>query len=261
MKNGNRRTFTLHILEEGTVPLPESIFPKEEVIYMTPGQQLPLYIDTVPSPAKLNVYNYVPDDESVVTADDYGILTAGNEGTTKIKVTCTVYTSEEDLQFETEVTVIVSENHEPDPEPEPEPPVITYTVVSGDTASYTKGSKAPVTITVQRSENDESCFSHFLLVKADGKELKKDKDYTAVSGSTVVTLNASYLESLNAGNHEIEIVFDDGSAKVTLNVKKEDKKKTSPDTSDSNQSGLYAGMMFFSLLIFITAFVLRRKAY
>ena len=70
MKNGNRRNFTLYIVNDEVIPKAESIFPVEDPIYMKPGQQLPLYIDTVPSPAKINEYEYVSEDEEVVTVNE-----------------------------------------------------------------------------------------------------------------------------------------------------------------------------------------------
>lgn len=257
MKNGNRRDFTLYIIEDEVIPKAESVFPEEEVIYMKPKQQLPLYIDTVPSPAKVDIYEYASEDEEVVTVNEFGVLCAGNSGQTKVKIIASVYS--EDYTYtadlETEVTVIVEE----EPEPTPEPAEIIYTAVSGDTYSYTKGSSKTIEITVKRNEEDESCFAHFSGIKADGSELRMDTDYTAVSGSTVITLKAAYLETLQAGNHEILVSFDDGEVKVILNVA-ESGKNVSPDTSDHNRSGTYITLMAISLLVFTAALLLRRRA-
>ncbi len=259
MENGNRRDFTLHIIEDGPLPVPESVSPKEETIRMKPGEQLPLYIDTDPSPAKINVYSYVSEDESVVTVDEYGVLRAGNCGQTKVKITATAYGADyyESNDFVTEVTVIVTEE---EPEPEPEPVPVSYTVVSDSPASYEKGSKTPVVFTVTRSPEDESCFAHFQDVKLDGVLLKRDSDYTAVSGSTVITLNASMLETLKAGSHEITILFDDGETKAVLDVTEaEPEKKPAPDTSDHTQKGAWQITLPLSLLLFFTAFFFRRR--
>ena len=96
-------------------------------------------------------------------------------------------------------------------------------------------------------------------MKADEKELVKDQDYTAVSGSTVITLSNAYLESLKEGTHEVRISFDDGEVKVSLNISQSGRKEESPDTSDHNRSGLYAGLTGMSLLVFLSALLLRRK--
>lgn len=254
MKNGKRRDFTLYILEERIIPKPESIFPEEEIIYMKPGQQVPLYIDTVPSPAKINEYTYVTGDEEVVTVSKHGVLTAGKTGQTTVRVTALIFSDDytETTELETEVTVIVREKEEP------EPAEIVYTAVSGDTCSYTKGTSAPVVITVKRSEEDENCFAHFTGVKADGSELRRDTDYTAKSGSTVITLQSAYLETLEPGSHEILVSFDDGEVQLTLNITESEKKYT-PDTSDHNHTGLYAAMLGISLLSAAAALLLKKK--
>lgn len=257
MRNGGRRTFTLYIVDDDSIPKAESVFPLEKVIRMEPGKQLPLYIDTVPSPAVLNDIIYESLDTEVVTVDPNGVLTAGITGKTVVKARGVLRGENYDdvTYLETEVTVIVSN----DPEPEPQPYEIVYTAVSGDAYSYTKGSKKTVEITVRRSEEDETCFSHFTAVKADEKELVKDQDYTAVSGSTVITLSNAYLESLKEGTHEVRISFDDGEVKVSLNISQSGRKEESPDTSDHNRSGLYAGLTGMSLLVFLSALLLRRK--
>ena len=257
MKNGNRRDFTLYIIEDEVIPKAESVFPEEDIIYMKPKQQIPLYIDTVPSPARIDEYAYVSEDEEVVTVNEFGVLSAGKTGRTKVKITASVYS--EDYTYttdlETEVTVIVEE----EPEPTPEPAEIVYTAVSGDTYSYTKGSSKTIEITVKRNEDDESCFAHFSGIKTDGSELRRDTDYTAVSGSTLITLKAAYLETLKPGSHEILVSFDDGEVKVNLNVA-ESGKSVSPDTSDHNRSGTYITLMAISLLVFTAALLLRRRA-
>ena len=41
-------------------------------------------------------------------------------------------------------------------------------------------------------------------------------NYTAKEGSTIITLKASYLNTLSAGTHTVEILWTDGSASTTL---------------------------------------------
>ena len=92
-------------------------------------------------------------------------------------------------------------------------------------------SKQDITIIVKRSEDDASCFSHFRNVRIDGKLLEKDKDYTAVSGSTIVTVKAQTLEVLADGRHTITLEFDDGTAETSFTIAANDSRR-SPDTSD-----------------------------
>jgi hypothetical protein len=95
-----------------------------------------------------------------------------------------------------------------------------YTVTSGAGGTYTLDSDKDYTLTVKRNVNDGSCFERFTGVKLDGKELTKDTDYTAVKGSTVVTITASTLSRLSEGDHTITVSFSDGKAETALTVKK-----------------------------------------
>ena len=49
-------------------------------------------------------------------------------------------------------------------------------------------------------------------------ELTKDTHYTITAGSVIVTIKAEYLETLDAGDHNIEIVFTHGSATTKLTI-------------------------------------------
>ena len=61
-------------------------------------------------------------------------------------------------------------------------------------------------------------FSKFIGVKVDGTLLTSDQ-YTAVSGSTVVTLKRDYLSSLSAGKHTLTVVFGDGDCSTEFEIK------------------------------------------
>ena len=119
-------------------------------------------------------------------------------------------------------------------------------------------SGAAVTITVKRSEADETCLSHFTALQIDGKTWTKDTDYTAVSGSTVLTLQAKALGTLGVGRHTVTILFDDGKAATELTVKDPN---GSPITGDDGP-GLWgttlvlSGAALASLVLF-----LKKRAY
>ena len=61
-------------------------------------------------------------------------------------------------------------------------------------------------------------FSKFEEVKIDGKTLATTK-YTAKSGSTIITLKESYLETLKSGKHTVTVVFEDGETSAEFTVK------------------------------------------
>ena len=86
-------------------------------------------------------------------------------------------------------------------------PVLT----AGDGGSYTKESGSGLTFT------SDADFDTFQSVKVDGAEIA-DSNYTATSGSTVVTLTPDYLNTLGTGSHSIGIVSAAGTASGTFTV-------------------------------------------
>ena len=60
-------------------------------------------------------------------------------------------------------------------------------------------------------------MNNFQYVKVDGNVIASN-NYDVTSGSTIVTLKKSYLETLSSGNHKIEIVSSTGTAQATFEV-------------------------------------------
>lgn len=111
LKSGKERKFTLTITED-EIKSPESIYPDEDVIYMTVGEQSPFTISTTPSPARIlqEDYEYASDDESIVTVGEYGVLTAVGPGETKVRVRVPGINAEgEEVVLETFTRIIVTE--------------------------------------------------------------------------------------------------------------------------------------------------------
>ena len=129
------------------------------------------------------------------------------------------------------------------------PVVITYNVTGGGNSTWAKGSTSAVTITVKRSEADDTCFSHFSGVQIDGATLSAS-DYEAKSGSTVVTLKAATLQKLSAGSHTVTILFDDGKAETQLTVTAATAPTdpTVPKTGDNSHMGLWTILMILSAI-------------
>ena len=97
-----------------------------------------------------------------------------------------------------------------------------------------------------RAANDADTFKHFTGVKVDGV-LVDPKNYDARSGSVIVTLKQSFINTLSEGEHTITAMFDDSeelSQKFTVT-----KKTTSvPNTSDRDSTP-YMVMMGGALVI------------
>ena len=100
-------------------------------------------------------------------------------------------------------------------------PVVTYKFIEGANGSWTKNSGKNLGFKV----NGE--FSKFTGVKVDGTLIGNDK-YTAVSGSTVVTLKKDYLETLSVGKHTLSVVYTDGECTTEFEVIA-DTKPTTPE--------------------------------
>ena len=80
-------------------------------------------------------------------------------------------------------------------------------------------------------------FNKFIGIKVDGTLVDK-ANYSAKSGSTIVTLNSDYLNNLSLGTHKIAFVYDDGEIETNFQIieKVADAGDTSEDTQNSNSS-------------------------
>lgn len=131
-----------------------------------------------------------------------------------------------------------------------------YKIIEGANGTWTQNSDGTLTF---RANGD---FSKFTGVKVDGT-LIDAKNYTAVSGSTVITLKADYLKTLSAGTHKITVVYTDGECSVNFEVKKPmgGKDTTSPQTGDNSNLALWFAILFISCgsVIGVTVYSRRRK--
>jgi hypothetical protein len=87
----------------------------------------------------------------------------------------------------------------------PPPPPSFTTSWSSDQSKYVKGSGTTLVFTVTRDLD-----AHNGRVLVGGVLLTNGQHYTITSGSTVVTLNSVFLESLSDGTHTITVEYIDG---------------------------------------------------
>ena len=109
-----------------------------------------------------------------------------------------------------------------------------YRIVEGANGTWTQNSDGTL---VFRANGD---FSKFTVVKVDGT-LIDAKNYTAVSGSTVITLKADYLKTLSAGTHKITVVYTDGECSANFEVKKAASEQTKPTEGDKSDTTTPSG--------------------
>ena len=120
---------------------------------------------------------------------------------------------------------------------------VTYSIISGANGEWTKDSSDGLAFT------SDADFAKFVCVKVDGAEIA-ETNYAAVSGSTKVTLNAAYLETLSVGSHSIDVVSNDGTASTSFTVKAETHadptNPTGPQTGDNSHMFLWIALLLVS---------------
>ena len=104
--------------------------------------------------------------------------------------------------------------------------------VSGANQEWTKGSKDGLTFKI------DTDIKEFKKVLVDGKELK-DTDYDIKSGSTILTLKSSFLDTLSAGKHQICLEFNNGTIEAYFTVKVKET-TTVPETGEQTNLYLWA---------------------
>ena len=127
--------------------------------------------------------------------------------------------------------------------------LVAYDIVEGDGSSWTEDSDHNITFVVN------GLFSKFVGIKVDGKDVDK-ANYEVKAGSTIITLKASYLDTLAVGEHTITVVYTDGSTDGTFNVHA---KANSPATGDNSNMFLWIALLFISGGTVVTLTVVDRK--
>ena len=118
---------------------------------------------------------------------------------------------------------------------------ITYTCANNSSHTYTEtflyyieegadqtiGRGEDLAVT---SETDNTAlgtaYAKFTGLQVDGADLDSS-DYTYEEGSVVATISAAYLDTLDAGEHELTFVYEDGSVSTTFTI--EDEEESSDD--------------------------------
>ena len=103
----------------------------------------------------------------------------------------------------------------------------SYAITEGTGSSYALQSGSSLTV---RGNGD---FSKFTGIKVDGVQIGAE-NYEAKSGSTIVTLKSSYLDTLTAGTHSLEILWTDGSASAAFTIQQSEDQKPDNDVKVSN---------------------------
>ena len=124
-----------------------------------------------------------------------------------------------------------------------------YKFIDGSNGSWTNNSNGTLTFRINGD------FSKFTGVKVDGT-LIDAKNYTAVSGSTVITLKTDYLKTLSVGAHKLSVVYNDGECSTNFEVKAASDQTTPTDGKDttSPQTGDNSNLLLWVALLFVIGF-------
>ena len=127
----------------------------------------------------------------------------------------------------------------------------------------TEGANQKYTIT----KNEEAKFrinADFRLFD-DGKvyvdnELVDPKNYTAESGSTIITLKKEFVDTLSIGEHTLKVVFNDGGEAITtFNVAKVTVPTDNPNTGDNIGFYIISGILSIVGLVGAGIFYRRKQ--
>lgn len=97
-----------------------------------------------------------------------------------------------------------------------------YKVIEGEGGTFVKKSGKDISI---RIDHD---FTENVKVEVDGQEVDKAY-YKVTKGSTIITFDDMYLNTLAVGTYQVKVTFEDGVATTTLVIKeqtKDDKNET-----------------------------------
>lgn len=152
--------------------------------------------------------------------------TGGNQVIAKV----TVFTRDTTLYAHWEAKPVDPDNPDnPDNPGNPDnPDTPTYKVVSGANSTFTAGGNGTI---VMRADGDLAKFQALLV---DGKELKRDTDYTVTSGSVIATIKNAYLSTLAAGKHTVTFRYNDGQATADFTVTKASDNGDKNDGNDNS---------------------------
>ena len=110
---------------------------------------------------------------------------------------------------------------------EAQEPVQPPVIIAGANGSWQKSGTDGLSFT------SNAAFADFIKVQVDGKDLDAS-NYTIKEGSTIVTLNAAYLNTLSVGKHTLSIVSANGTATTEFTITAA---QTGGDQTEGNQTG------------------------
>lgn len=129
--------------------------------------------------------------------------------------------------------------------------LVDYRMTQGTDAQWTQGTQTGLVFTVN------GALTKFIGIEVDGKTVDK-AHYTAISGSTIITLKPEYLATLSVGKHTLTVRFTDGQVNGQFEILAKPDSST-PDTGDNNQVTLWIALMVVAACALAGTIVYIRK--
>ena len=132
-------------------------------------------------------------------------------------------------------------------------PNFTPEIIAGANGTWQKGTQDGLSFT------SNAAFDDFIKVQVDGKDLDAS-NYTIKEGSTIVTLKASYLETLSVGKHTLAIVSDTGIAETEFTILAASNSDESLVQTGDNNMSLAALLSIIGVMSAVIGVVALRKS-
>ena len=104
---------------------------------------------------------------------------------------------------------------------------ISYKVIEGEGETFVKESGKDILIRIDHE------YTENVKVEVDDQEVDK-VHYKVTKGSTIITFDDMYLNTLAVGTHHVKVTFEDGIATTTLLIKEQTKDYNKKNDSTSN---------------------------
>ncbi len=239
-------------------PLQPFVFDEDRIVRVGDTIKLTPAID----PKLAATFFFASSNEDIATVSADGTVTGVAKGTAAITIGAEL--KDENPNYAVPdggmitITVVPKDAQKPD--------TVTYQNVSGDGNVWYRGSRATSDFVFKRSADDASTIDHFTGIRVDGKKVD-EANYTKESGSVVIKLKPTYLETLAIGDHTLKAQFNDGSASARFTVadksagggKDQGNDGKGVRTGDDSNIFLWIALITASLLGIVLGMILNRR--
>ncbi len=112
------------------------------------------------------------------------------------------------------------------------PAEVKYSLADDTELTWKKGSEEGLKIELKRENAESTVPPSLYRIDMDGTEVPSDNIKVSEDG-LVIELDPEYLEGLDESEHDIKMVFRDGSLETKLGIEEADPERTEPEDSSS----------------------------